>query len=69
MSHIDISGRPISVGDIVVYGAIEEKAASLRFGVVSRLKQTGDYPTIGVIAVKRDPIRVGKWIMTNGEGR
>lgn len=64
VEHKDLAGKQIEVGSFVVYAALWDRSAVLKYGIVSSLKerkdawrpQTRDYgpiPTVGIVSVDR----------------
>jgi hypothetical protein len=54
MEYKDIVGKEIQVEDFIIYAALWDRSATLKFGIVTQLSQreNGD-PTIKVITVDR----------------
>lgn len=66
MTYTDIAGQPITVGCYVIYAALWDRSATLRYGKVVRLAERKrswssdkDKPTIRATTVDRD--WDGKW--------
>ncbi len=63
MKHQDINGHDIQPGDYVAYAALWDRSATLKYGIVVKLKErkpkwyknTGNppEPTVGVVSVDR----------------
>lgn len=72
--HEDIAGMPICIGDYIIYAALWDRSATLKYGKVTRLAErdeawTGNpdrkkVPTLRLRSVDRD--WHGKWELQRG---